>query len=177
MENENEAWCADFTKWVWQRAGVTADMNTLNAGSVSFYDWGLDQGETMPVDGGTLAVGDAIVFFPPGSITPASYADHVGIVTAVHADGTIDMVNGDFLGATNISAQYDTGISLPGWSAAIWGRGEQWVIAAPPSAAQHPAPGRVARRPARCGHRNRRHVPRPGPRTRRVDQRVLLDVR
>ena len=147
VENENEAWCADFSKWVWQRAGVTADMNTLNAGSVSFYDWGLDQGETMPVDGGTPAVGDAIVFFPPGTITPASYADHVGIVTAVHADGTIDMVNGDFLGAANISAQYGTGISLPGWSAGIWGRGEQWVIVTPPSAAQQPAPAASAAGP------------------------------
>jgi PKD repeat protein len=140
VENENEAWCSDFTKWVWQRAGVTADVNTLNAGSVSFYDWGLDQGETMPVDGGTPAAGDAIVFFPPGTITPDSYADHVGIVTAVNADGSIDMVNGDFLGAANISVQYDTGISLPAWSAAVWGAGEQWVIVSPPPAAQQPAP-------------------------------------
>ena len=69
VEDENEAWCSDFAKWVWQRAGVTADVNTLNAGSASFYDWGLDQGETMPVDGGTPAAGDAIVFFPPGTIT------------------------------------------------------------------------------------------------------------
>jgi PKD repeat protein len=132
---------------VWQRAGVTADINTLNAGSVSFYDWGLDQGETMPVDGGMPAVGDAIVFFPPGTITPTSYADHVGIVTAVNADGTISMVNGDFLGAANISAQYDTGISLPTWSAAIWGRGEQWVIVTPPTAVQQPAPAASAAGP------------------------------
>ena len=147
VENENEAWCSDFAKWVWQRAGVTADVNTLNAGSVSFYDWGLDQGETMPVDGGTPAVGDAIVFFPPGTITPDSYADHVGIVTAVNADGSIDMVNGDFLGAANISVQYDTGISLPDWSAAVWGAGEQWVIVSPPSAAQQPAPASSAAGP------------------------------
>jgi PKD repeat protein len=140
VENENEAWCSDFAKWVWQRAGVTAGVNTLNAGSVSFYDWGLDQGETMPVDGGTPAAGDAIVFFPPGPITPDSYADHVGIVTAVNADGSIDMVNGDFLGAANISAQYGTGISLPSWSAAIWGPGEQWVIVSPPSTVQQPGP-------------------------------------
>ena len=147
VENENEAWCSDFAKWVWQRAGVTADMNTLNAGSVSFYDWGLDQGETMPVDGGTPAVGDAIVFFPPGTITPASYADHVGIVTAVNADGSIDMVNGDFLGAANISAQYDTGISLPSWSAGVWGAGEQWVIVSPPATVQQPAPAASAAGP------------------------------
>jgi PKD repeat protein len=140
VENENEAWCADFTKWVWQRAGITADMNTLNAGSVSFYDWGLQQGETMPADSGTPAAGDAIVFFPPGTITPDTYADHVGIVTAVSADGTISMVNGDFLGASNISVQYSTKISLTSWAAGVWGPGEQWVIVAPPPAAQQPAP-------------------------------------
>ena len=39
VENENETWCSDFNKWVWQQAGITADMNTLNAGAVSFYDW------------------------------------------------------------------------------------------------------------------------------------------
>jgi hypothetical protein len=147
VENENEAWCSDFAKWVWQRAGVTADTNTLNAGSVSFYDWGLDQGETMPVDGGTPAVGDAIVFFPPGAITSASYADHVGIVTTVNADGSIDMVNGDFLGVANISAQYDTGISLPSWSAGVWGAGEQWVIVSPPATVQQPAPAASAAGP------------------------------
>ena len=155
VENENEAWCSDFSKWVWQRAGVTADTNTLNAGSVSFYDWGLDQGETMPVDGGTPAAGDAIVFFPPGASPRTSYADHVGIVTAVNADGSIDMVNGDFLGAANISAQYDTGISVPSWSAAIWGAGEQWVIVTP--AVRRPAAGarRDGRRAAGRGLRDR----------------------
>ena len=50
VENENETWCSDFNKWVWQQAGVTADMNTLNAGSVSFYDWAGQQGETPAAD-------------------------------------------------------------------------------------------------------------------------------
>jgi PKD repeat protein len=140
VENENEAWCSDFNKWVWERAGVTADMNTLNAGSVSFYDWALDQGESLAPDSGTPAAGDSIVFFGPGTITPDRYADHVGIVTAVNADGTINMVNGDFLGASNISVEYDTGISLTSWAAGVWGVGEQWVIVAPPSAAQQPDP-------------------------------------
>jgi len=140
VRNENEEWCADFAKWVWQQAGVTADMNTLNAGAVSFYDWGLDQGESMPADAGTPAPGDAIVFFPPGKITPTSYADHVGIVTSVNPDGTIDMANGDFLGAGNSTVQYNTGISLTSWASQVWGPGEQWVIVSPPAGAQQPAP-------------------------------------
>jgi PKD repeat protein len=140
VENANEEWCSDFSKWAWQQGGVTADMNTINAGAVSYYDWGLDQGESLAPDTGSPQPGDAIVFFGPGTITATSYADHVGIVTSVNADGTINMANGDFLGATNISVQYNTDISLTSWAAENYGTGEQWVIVTPPSAAQQPNP-------------------------------------
>ncbi|HEY3871101.1 MAG TPA: PKD domain-containing protein [Actinocrinis sp.] len=139
VENQNESWCSDFAKWVWAQAGVTADYNTLNAGSVSFYQWALDQGESPAADTGTPAVGDAIVFFPAGTVSASTFADHVGIVVSVNADGTIDMVNGDFLGSTGITAEYDTEISLTTWAAGVWGAGEQWVLVNPIAAA-HPAP-------------------------------------
>jgi hypothetical protein len=138
VRNENETWCADFNKWVWEQAGVTADMNALNAGSVSFYDWAGQQGETPAADAGTPAVGDSIVFFAPGLV--GVYADHVGVVTSVNPDGTINMVNGDFLGGTNIHVEYDTEISLTSWAAATWGSGEEWFIVTPPVAAQQPRP-------------------------------------
>lgn len=138
VRNENETWCADFNKWVWEQAGVTADMNTLNAGSVSFYDWAKQQGETLTADAGTPAIGDSIVFFEPSLV--GVYADHVGIVTSVNPDGTIDMVNGDFLGSSTIHVEYDTGISLTSWAAANWGAGEEWFIVTPPTTAQRPAP-------------------------------------
>jgi PKD domain/CHAP domain len=137
VENENETWCSDFNKWVWEKAGVTADMNTLNAGSVSFYDWAQQQGETLTADSGTPAVGDSIVFFQPSLV--GIYADHVGIVTAVNPDGTINMVNGDFLGSTNVHVEYDTDISLTSW-ATMWGPGEEWFIVTPPATPQQPAP-------------------------------------
>jgi hypothetical protein len=140
VRDENETWCSDFNKWVWERAGVTAGMNTLNAGSVSFYAWALDAGQTPAVDSTDIAPGDSLVFFRPGAVSPDGYADHVGIVTSLNPDGTIDMVNGDFLGSTEISVEYDTEISLPSWSASVWGAGEQWVVVAPPAAAQAPAP-------------------------------------
>jgi len=140
LQDENEDWCSDFAKWAWQQAGVTADMSTINAGAGSFYDWGLARGETLTADGGKPAAGDAVVFFPPGRIGSPAYGDHVGIVTAVNPGGTVNLVNGDFLGKSNISVQYDTKVKLTPWAAQIWGPGEQWVLIAPPAGAQPPAP-------------------------------------
>jgi hypothetical protein len=139
VEEENEAWCSDFAKWVWQQAGATG-LSALNASSGSFYDWGLAQGESMPVDRGTPEAGDAVVFFPPGRIGHPAYGDHVAIVTAVNPGGTVNLVNGDFLGTSDISVQYDPKVSLTSWAAQIWGPGEQWALVAPPVAAQRPAP-------------------------------------
>jgi PKD repeat protein len=139
VENENETWCSDFNKWVWQQAGVTADMNTLNAGAVSFYNWAVGQGQSPQLDTGTPQVGDSVLFFRPGSFP--GFADHVGIVTSVSSDGTIDMVNGDFAATPDIHAEYDTGItSLAAFAASVEGPGEQWAIVAPPATAQPPVP-------------------------------------
>ncbi|MBF9066936.1 PKD domain-containing protein [Streptacidiphilus fuscans] len=140
VENENESWCSDFAKWAWMQAGVTQDVDTLNAGSVSFYAWALQHGQSPTVDGGTAAPGDAVVFFPPGPVNASRFADHVGIVSAVNADGTVDLVDGDFLGPNGITAEYDTHVSLTSWAAGVWGAGEQWVIVQPPSTPQASAP-------------------------------------
>lgn len=138
--NENETWCSDFAKWVWQQAGVTAGMDRINAGSVSYYGWGRSRGERLTVDSTHPQVGDAVVFFPPGPVSASDYADHVGIVTAVNADGTVDLVNGDFAGATTIGVQYDQHVDLSTWASQVWNPGEQWVFVAPPSGTQAPTP-------------------------------------
>jgi hypothetical protein len=139
VENENETWCSDFNKWVWEQAGITADMNTLNAGAVSFYDWAVEQGQTPQIDTGTPQAGDSVVFFSPGNFP--DFADHVGIVTSVSSNGTIDMVNGDFAATPDIHAEYDTGItSLTSFGASVEGPGEEWVLVTPPVTAQQPVP-------------------------------------
>ncbi|HEY2508870.1 MAG TPA: PKD domain-containing protein [Streptosporangiaceae bacterium] len=139
VENENETWCSDFNKWVWEQAGVTADMNTLNAGAVSFYDWAADQGQTPKVDTGTPQVGDSILFYTPRDFP--GFADHVGIVTSVNSDGSIDMVNGDFAATPDVHAEYDTDItSLSAFAASVEGPGEEWAIVTPPTTAQQPTP-------------------------------------
>jgi hypothetical protein len=140
VRNENETWCADFNKWVWQQAGITADMNTLNAGAVSFYNWAVAQGQNPQPDTGTPQAGDSVLFFAPGNFP--SFADHVGVVTSVSSTGAIDMVNGDFSGGPDISAQYNTGITnLSAFAASVEDTpGEQWVLVTPPAAAQPPMP-------------------------------------
>jgi hypothetical protein len=137
VEDENEEWCADFAEWVWLQAGVTQDMDLINPGADSFYDWGLAQGESLPIDGTDPKVGDAVVLYQPGQVTASTGADHVGIVTAVHANGTLNIVNGDFLGTNNISVQYNTDVNIGPWASAVEGTpGEQWVFVSPPSSAQ-----------------------------------------
>jgi PKD domain/CHAP domain len=141
VENENEQWCSDFAEWVWLHAGVTQDMDLINPGSNSFYAWGQAQGESLPADGTDPRVGDAVVLYPPGQITASTGASHVGIVTAVNANGTLNIVNGDFLGTSNISVQYDTDVSIGPWAAEVEGTpGEQWVFVSPPATAQPASP-------------------------------------
>lgn len=128
----SEFWCADFTKWVWQNAGVTSRLGTLTPSAASFYTWGTEHGEHISF-GGTPRAGDAVILYPPSAKAPnGSYADHVGIVTAVHTDGTVNLVNGDFLGPANISVQYNTNIHLPAWASRVEGNtGEQWAFVSP----------------------------------------------
>ena len=132
VQDVSEFWCADFTKWVWRRAGVTSALATLTPSAASFYTWGADHGEHIPF-GGTPKTGDAVILYPPDTKAPdGSYADHVGIVTAVHTNGTVNLVNGDFLGAANISVQYNTNVRLSTWASIVEGnKGEKWAFVSP----------------------------------------------
>jgi PKD domain-containing protein/CHAP domain-containing protein len=140
IQDQNEPWCSDFVTWVWRRAGVTRDISTLNADASSFYLWGLEQHQRLRPDRGRPIAGDAAVFYPRGRITSATWADHVGIVVRVNRDGTVNLVNGDFLGPSNISVRYNERVHLTSWASRVWGRGEQWVLVAPPSGPQPAAP-------------------------------------
>lgn len=130
-QDRNEEWCADFNKWVWEEASVTSNRSTLTASAASFYTWGKDHNESMPTDPKNPQMGDAVVFYPAGPAPNGSYADHVGIITAVNQDGTVDLVNGDFAGGTDISVKYNTEVHLGSWSAGVWNSGEQWIFVSP----------------------------------------------
>jgi hypothetical protein len=150
VQDVSEFWCADFTKWVWKQAGVTSSLGVLTPSAATFYTWGTDHGEHITF-GGTPKVGEAVLLYPPGTKAPdGSYADHVGIVTAVHADGTVNLVNGDFLGPSNISVQYNTNARLSTWASQVEGNnGEEWAFVSPLLKARAPQPaGSAPGRPA-----------------------------
>lgn len=83
-------WCAAFARWVWANeylntAGLTdaaASFITSGAGTVHTSSSYVPQ------------VGDAVVYNYDG----VSRADHVGVVTAVNLDGSVQTANGDFNG-------------------------------------------------------------------------------
>jgi hypothetical protein len=103
-----EYWCADFAMWVWQNAGYYT--GGLDAGAASFYSYGQNNGTLHTDTGYTPQVGDAVVY---GS-TQNTGIHHVGIVTAVNADGSVDTVNGDWGGTSvnNNMAQFATSSSV-----------------------------------------------------------------
>lgn len=133
VRDEDELWCADFAKWVWEQAGVKTDLSVLNAGATSFATWGHDRKEHLAFNSGTPKIGDAIVFYPKGTSAPVGHmADHVGIIVGFNkAKGTVDMVNGDFRGASNITVQHSGYVKLQAWANSIWGSGEKWVLVSP----------------------------------------------
>jgi hypothetical protein len=94
-----EKWCADFAAWAWQKAGVDFTYGygpgEINSGAVSFYEWGVANGEWHPAMSGYVAApGDVAVY---GLILgPDPSAVHVAIVTNdTPGQRGPDVVNGD----------------------------------------------------------------------------------
>ncbi len=96
---KSEEWCADFAAWAWQKAGVDFTYGyspgEINGGAVSFYEWGVANGEWHPATSGYVASpGDVAVYGLLFAAVPS--AVHVAIVTddGVGQTGP-DVVNGD----------------------------------------------------------------------------------
>lgn len=105
-----EYWCADFAKWVWSNAsGATiAGTAALDAGAVSFYNYGINHATLHTSASYRPQVGDAVVYdvVVPAGGSYGSRADHVGLVTAVNPDGSIETANGDFGGVSGSGEAY-----------------------------------------------------------------------
>ena len=103
----SEEWCADFAAWAWQKAGVPFTYGygpgEINGGAVSFYEWGLANGDWHPATSGyTAGTGDVAVYgLSPGA---APSATHVAIVTDDPPDQLgPDVINGDGTGPASPS--------------------------------------------------------------------------
>jgi hypothetical protein len=94
-----EEWCADFAAWAWHEAGAHVTYGyargEINGAAVSFYEWGVANGEWHPARSGyTASPGDVAVYGLSRGASPS--AVHVAIVThrAPRRRGP-DVVNGD----------------------------------------------------------------------------------
>jgi hypothetical protein len=109
-QGEAEYWCADFAKWVWQNAAgsTITDTGDLDAGAVSFYNYGVDHGTLHTDPSYRPQVGDAVIYdvTVPAGKSLGTFADHVGLVSAVNPDGSIETVNGDFGGVSGYGEAY-----------------------------------------------------------------------
>jgi len=96
--NRDEEWCADFAAWVWRKAGLPfvygQGPDDINAGSVSFYLWGVAHHSWHPVGSGYLPhPGDVAVY---GLDLGTSSAQHVAVVTSFTPGSRgPNVVNGD----------------------------------------------------------------------------------
>jgi hypothetical protein len=85
-------WCAYFTSWVAQQAGVPVGPNGQGIGYVpTVKQWAEQTGRYMPAGSGAPQVGDLVVFERNGD----GVLDHIGIVTGTRPDGGIETVEGN----------------------------------------------------------------------------------
>lgn len=81
--NASEKWCAAFVSTVLNQAGISSP----NSAAVNSYrNWGYETS--------TPQVGDVAIF---------NQGSHVGIVTAVHSDGSVTVVHGNYSDAVTES--------------------------------------------------------------------------
>jgi hypothetical protein len=96
---KSEEWCADFAAWAWQKSGVQFTYGygpgEINGGAVSFYEWGVANGEWHSATSGYVASpGDVAIYGLSLGADPS--AVHVAIVTDDAPDQPgPDVVNGD----------------------------------------------------------------------------------
>ncbi|MEQ8834850.1 MAG: CHAP domain-containing protein [Miltoncostaeaceae bacterium] len=85
-------WCSYFVSWVAAEAGVPIGPGGQGEGWVpSVKTWAEGEGRWIPSGSGAAAVGDLVLFDRAGD----GVYDHIGIVTGVAGDGSIQTVEGN----------------------------------------------------------------------------------
>ncbi|MPZ83318.1 MAG: CHAP domain-containing protein [Actinophytocola sp.] len=125
----SDAWCQYFVNWVWRAAGVL-DMFGANGFTGDFYHWAVDRGLVRDGYAGITA-GDAVLF-GTGPSDPGTSL-HVGIVVAVHGDGSIETIDGNY--ASSVAR---VGPFLPG-NATTHEPGDVYAVVSPTPLSETPA--------------------------------------
>jgi len=100
-----EYWCADFARWSWAKNGVT-HTGSLNALAGSFLTYARTySGMTRDPQVGYAALFSHIYHSTMGGYSSGEI-DHVAIVKVANADGTVDVINGDFGGSGSSEAAF-----------------------------------------------------------------------
>jgi hypothetical protein len=90
MKANFQPWCGSFVNWCANEAGVKMPNTVYTPSGAQAF---MKAGTWQPVETATPAVGDICYFdFPNDGVDRIS---HVGIVTAVNADGTVDVAEGN----------------------------------------------------------------------------------
>lgn len=85
-------WCAYFTSWVAQQAGVPVGPNGAGDGYVpTVRQWAEQTGRYIPGGSAPPQIGDLVIFERNGD----GVADHIGVVTGTRPDGGIETVEGN----------------------------------------------------------------------------------
>jgi len=85
-------WCAYFTSWVAQQAGVPVGPNGAGGGYVpTVRQWAEQTGRYIPGGSAPPQIGDLVIFERNGD----GVADHIGVVTGTRPDGGIETVEGN----------------------------------------------------------------------------------
>ncbi|WP_249999015.1 CHAP domain-containing protein [Actinoplanes sp. M2I2] len=97
-------WCAEFARWVWDRAGV-ADTGGLDAWAQSFKSYGTSRGLYHSRSSGyTPQPGDAVVFDWERSSGDDHPIDHVAIVTST-GGGRVYTIGGNQGGGGHLNSK------------------------------------------------------------------------
>ncbi|MBM7785216.1 FG-GAP-like repeat-containing protein [Tenggerimyces flavus] len=89
---QSSAWCAYFTTWIWKTAGVSPYPTTPTARATGLWAQSRGLWKARPSGSkGDPQPGDIIQWGTPAQVQ----GGHVGIVTAVHSNGTITTVEGN----------------------------------------------------------------------------------
>jgi cell wall-associated NlpC family hydrolase len=83
-------WCANFTTWVWRKAGVDIPILPFTG---DVYDWGREHGLAYGKNNLDAAKPGDVLLFGTGPESPST-STHIGIVESVHGD-KVTMIEGN----------------------------------------------------------------------------------